>query len=273
MAVGQGFFVNAIGAGNVVFKNSQRIFKTESSGESVHYKNDDLKNTTEKSIVRIGYDDPLDFHRQLVLGFIPNSPADLGFNTAYDGMMLDYRENDLFFIIDNALDYRYIIQGVGTFDDSYKLPLGLSISEEGVHEIMLDTTENFSNTVYIEDKLLGITHNLSESKFEINLSSGAHLDRFQLVFKPLNTLDINEFGIKGINVYYNGNNSIIINNQNQLKLNKVLVFNILGQKILQVENNLLGQNEIAIPFRKKEGVYLVRIESDQGETTYKILKR
>jgi len=273
MGVAQGFFVNAIGDGNVIFKNSQRIFKTESSGESVHYKNSDQNITTEKSFLRIGYDDPLGFHRQLVLGFIPNSPADIGFNTAYDASMFDYRENDLFFIIDNKTDFRYIIQGVGTFNDAMKLPLGLSITEEGMHTVVLDTTENFNNIVYIEDKLLETTHDLSESQFEINLPPGEYLDRFQLVFQSKNTLDINQFDLKEINVYYNGNNEIIIDNHNSLKLNKVAIFNVLGQKILELNSNLLVQEEIAIPFRKKIGVYLIKIESDQGEKTYKILKK
>ncbi len=74
-------------------------------------------------------------------------------------------------------------------------------------------------------------------------------------------------------MYYNGNNSIVIDNKNNLEINKILIFNVLGQKILQVKNKSFKQNSITIPFRKKEGVYLVRIESNQGKKTYKIFKR
>ena len=268
MAVAQGFFVNAVGAGNIVFKNSQRIFKTESSGESIHYKND-----TEKSIVRIGYDDPEGFHRQIVLGFVPNSPANINYNIAYDALMFDSREDDLFFIIDNDLTKKYVIQGVGTFDNTYELPLGLKITENGTHTIKLDSIENFNHTIYIKDNVLDVTHNLSESNFEPNLPPGEYLDRFKIIFESQNTLDVNEFDISGLNVYYNGNNSIVIDNKNNLEINKILIFNVLGQKILQVKNKSFKQNSITIPFRKKEGVYLVRIESNQGKKTYKIFKR
>jgi len=268
MAVAQGFFVNAVGAGNIVFKNSQRIFKTESSGESIHYKND-----TEKSIVRIGYDDPEGFHRQIVLGFVPNSPANINYNIAYDALMFDSREDDLFFIIDNDLTKKYVIQGVGTFDNTYELPLGLKITEEGTHTIKLDSIENFNHTIYIKDNVLDVTHNLSELNFEPNLPPGEYLDRFKIVFESQNTLDVNEFDISGLNVYYNGDNSIVIDNKNNLEIDKILIFNVLGQKILQVKKKSFKQDSIVIPFRKKEGVYLVRIESNQGEETYKIFKR
>ena len=273
MAVAQGFLILAEEDGDVVFKNSQRVFKTENSGESVHYKNTNLKNNPDKSIVRIGYDDPEGFHRQIVLGFLPNSPADLGYNIAYDALMHSSREDDLYFTIDNDFTNKYVIQGVGAFDESYEFPLGLNITEDGKHIIMLDAVENFSNAVYIKDNILNTTYNLSESNFEPNLPAGEYLDRFKLVFKAQNTLDVDEFGVNAIKVYYNDNNSIIINNLNSLKINKVAIFNILGQKIYQVKNDSLEQREITIPFRKKDGIYLVNIESDQGKETYKILKK
>jgi len=272
MAVSQGFFVIGAGNSNIQFKNSQRVFKTESSGETVHYKNSITKNTSEKSILRIGYEDPEGFHRQLVLGFLPNTVADLNYNSAYDALMLGEREDELYFIIENDLTKKYVIQGVGAFDETIELPLGLKITEEGKHHIILDATENFDNAVYIRDKLLNITHNLTESQLELNVSAGTFSDRFQLVFQPQSTLGINEFAKNKIHVYYNGDNSIIINNQNGVVLNKVSIFNILGQKILQFNDSSLSNNEIVLPFRKKEGVYLVKIESEIGEATYKILK-
>lgn len=272
MAVAQGFFVEGAGNGAIIFKNSQRAFITESSGESVHYKNSISKNTSEKSIVRIGYEDPEGFHRQIVLGFLPNSTADLNYNKAYDAKMFGERVDELYFIIENDIKQKYVIQGVGAFEELMEIPLGLKIAEEGKHVIMLDATENFENSVYIKDKLLNITHNLSESSFEINTSPGEYSDRFQLVFQPKITLDINEFERNLVNVYYNGNNNIIINNPNGVNLYNIMIYNILGQQLIQLNESSLDQNKISIPFRKKEGVYIIKIESEIGEGIYKILK-
>jgi hypothetical protein len=73
-------------------------------------------------------------------------------------------------------------------------------------------------------------------------------------------------------VYYNEHNSIIINNKNQLKLQTVLIFNMLGQNIVQLNNNALKETEITIPFDYSKGMYLVKIETNQGNETFKILK-
>lgn len=272
MAVAQGFFVDGASTGNIVFQNSQRVFKTESSGESVHYKNNSQKSLQDKSIVRIGYEDPEGFHRQLVLGFIPNSKADLSYNKAYDAKMFGEREDELYFIIDNDPSIKYVIQGVGAFDELMEFPLGLKITEEGKHTIMLDATQNFDNNIFITDKLLNITHNLSESNFEINSASGEFSDRFQLIFQPKNTLDINEFERNLINAYYNGNNSIIIDNPNGVNLYNIMIYSVLGQELMQLKDSSLDQNKITIPFSKKEGIYLIKIESEIGEGIYKILK-
>jgi hypothetical protein len=272
MAVAQGFFVKGNVGTSVSFKNSQRIFKTESSGESIHYKNSATKKNTDKSIIRIGYEDPEGFHRQLVLGFIPNSPANLNYNVAYDAFMFGARQDELFFIIENDIYKKYVIQGIGAYDDTLELPIGLNISQEGKHTVMLDSIENFNGTIYLKDKFLNTTHNLSESNYEPNLSAGAYLDRFQIVFQPQNTLNNDEFNISQLHVYYDRDNNIIVNNKNRLKLKEILIYNILGQRILSVKDKLLEQKEIIIPFNKKEGVYLVKVETEYSEETFKILK-
>ncbi|MGB5462988.1 MAG: T9SS type A sorting domain-containing protein, partial [Aureibaculum sp.] len=126
--------------------------------------------------------------------------------------------------------------------------------------------------VYIKDKLLNTTHSLSESILELNISTGNFLDRFQIVFQPQSTLDINEFERNQINVYYNGDHSIVINNQNGLQLYKIIIYNVLGQKILQLDDSSLELSKIEIPFNKKEGIYIVKLETELGEGTFKILK-
>jgi len=276
MAVGQGFFIEATGTGNIIFKNSQRVFKTESSGDSYQYKIDDSKkaqqnnNIAANSFIRIGYEDPDSFHRQLVLGFLPDSPANLSYNPGYDALMPNPREDELFYIIDNDLTKKYVIQGVGTYINTYEFPLGLIITQAGTHTIMLDALEGFSDTVYIKDTVLNTTYNLSLSDFNPNLPPGEYLDRFKIVFKEA-TLNVSTLNRKAINVYYNGNNSIVINNKSKIPLNHISIYNVLGQKIIEVEQTEIKQTEITIPFSYQEGLFFVLIESNQGKETYKII--
>ncbi|WP_142786338.1 T9SS type A sorting domain-containing protein [Changchengzhania lutea] len=273
MSVGQGFFIDATATGNIVFDNSQRVFKTESSGDSKYYKSSANKKTApDDSYVRIGYEDPEGFHRQLLLGFLPNSTADLNYNLGYDSEISDVREDELFYIIDDNLMKKHVIQGVGTFDELYEFPLGLIITEAGTHTIMLDAVENFSGPVYIKDHVSNTTQSLSASHFDLNLAPGDYLDRFSIVFKPQEVLNNDAFEPKNIRVNYDGMDNIKIINKKQIKLIDISVFNILGQKIIDMNPDVLTQKDMTIPLPYSDGLYLVRIESSQSKETYKILK-
>lgn len=276
MAVGQGFFVVSTATGNITLNNSQRIFKTENGVDSNFYKNyntknnEDSKSATVNSLIRIGYEDPELFHRQLLLGFLPESPADLDFNPGYDAIMPDPRKDELFYIIENDQTKKYVIQGVAAYDNLYEFPLGLIITEAGTHTIMLDEVENFPDPVYIKDNILNETYNLSEANFSPNLPPGEYLDRFKLVFKPAGTLDFDTSIPNSLTVNYI-NDNLIINNKNQIKLNSIVIFNMVGQKIIEVEKNALVKPQIMLPFSYAKGMYLVHIDSNQGKKTYKII--
>ncbi len=274
IAVGQGFFVEATGTDiSIDFNNAQRAFITETSSSSVFYKTASSKTTEEtKSFIRIGYEDPEGFHRQLLLGFLPNTPADNYYNRGYDAIMSGSREDELFYIIEDDLEKKYVIQGVGSFNDTDEFPLGLIIEQEGVHTIMLDAVENFNEVVYIKDVVLDTIYNLSITNFIPSLPVGEYLNRFKLVFKPKEVTVLDEEEIyANINVYYNKNNSIVINKPDELKLNNVLVFNMLGQQLARVNTNLLSDRQILVPFQFKKGMYLVLVESEEGKKTYKII--
>ncbi|MFD1293275.1 T9SS type A sorting domain-containing protein [Lutibacter holmesii] len=281
IAVGQGFFVKATGDGEIAFTNSQREFETE-KGDSEFLKSTketevaDLEtNLLEKSIVRIGYKDPSESHRQIVLGFVPNSTADMSFNPGYDAFMVDPRDDELFFIIENDLTKKYIIQAVGNFDYSYKIPLGLLISEVGEHMVMLDGVENFTETVYVFDKVLNKTYVLNEEGLRLNLPVGSYLDRFQLVFESV-VLEKNQnteelASDQSLKVYCNKYQNIVINNQTDLEVKEVQVFNTIGQQLIQVKTEMFQTGNNYIPFNYPKGVYLINIHSNKGLKSYKVI--
>ncbi|HCY81854.1 MAG TPA: ABC transporter permease, partial [Xanthomarina gelatinilytica] len=222
--------------------------------------------------LRIGYEDPEGFHRQLLLGFMPNSSADLSYNPGYDAIQLMTREDDVFFIIDNNPNKQYAIQGVNGFSEFMEFPIGLVISEAGTHQLMLDAVENFTETVYLKDNLMNTTHDLTASNFEINLPAGDYLDRFSIVFQPAETLTTSNPELEQTLVYYNGENHIVVSKPSSLEVDSIDVYNMLGQHILSVSENLKNQNKILIPFTNSQGVYLVVINSKSSKKSTKILK-
>lgn len=270
--VGQGFFVEAYGTGSIVFNNSQRAFKSEVVEESIFYSTTDSnQQESVKQYIRLGYEDPEGFHRQLLLGFLPNSPADINYNLGYDALLNRHREDDMFFIIDNDLTKKYAIQGLDDYQNTLEFPIGILISENGTHNIMIDALENFSDNVYLKDNVLNTTHNLTESSYSVNLPIGEYLDRFSIVFMPQSTLSNNDNDIENVKIYYDGNEHIIISNANRVELKSIKVFNVLGQEILALNKNLNNKTNISIPFSESDGVYIVQIETINNKHTQKIL--
>jgi hypothetical protein len=270
--IGKGFFVEAIGSGNVDFNNTQRIFRMESSRIGAGLKSTENTETTNNKYVRIGYEDPEGFHRQLLLGFLPNSSADLSYNPGYDAIQLMTREDDVFFMIDDNQSKRYAIQGVNEFSEFMEFPIGLIISEAGTHQMMLDSVENLTNNVYIKDNVLNTSHNLTDSNFVINLPAGEYLDRYSLVFQPSETLTTTNSELDETLVYYNGHNHIVVNKPSHLEIKSIDVYNMLGQHILTLSENLVNQNKILIPFSESQGVYLVILNTNNSKKPTKILK-
>ncbi len=263
--IGQGFFVDAYGSGNITFSNSQRTFAVESAMEP---RQDEASSN---QYIRLGYEDPEGFHRQLLLGFLSNSNADINYNAGYDATLNQHRDDDLFFVIENDEEKKYGIQGVGSFDETLEIPLGIQISETGTHQIMLDAVENFQHPIYLKDHELNITHNLSDSNFNVNLPTGHYLNRYSIVFEPEETLSIADETTSHIDVFYAGNEHIIINNLKRLEIKSISVFNVLGQEVLQLNSNLNHQERLQIPFSKSKGIYLVQVETNNLKLTKKIL--
>ena len=258
--VGKGFFVEAIASGNIEFNNSQRIYNSQSA-----------RTSSDNKYVRIGYEDPEGFHRQLLLGFLPNSPADLSFNNGYDATQLDKRDDNVFFIIDGNTNNHFAIQGVNDFSENMEFPIGLRISEDGSHQLMLDSVENFEANVYVKDNVLNTTYNLNDSNFDINLPAGEYFDRFSIVFQSSETLNTTTQDLDQTQVYYNGNNQIVVTKPSHVEMKSIDVYNVLGQHILSFSEDISNQNKIQLPFNEAKGVYLVVLNTNNSQKTTKIL--
>lgn len=270
VSVGQGFFVQASSSGTIQFNNAQRIFKTESASETTFYRNNESSADTNKYL-RIGYEDPEGFHRQLLLGFMSSSGANENYNQGYDAQINGLRDDDLFFVIDDDINSPYAIQGVGNFDEQMVFDLGLEVSEIGVHKIMLDDLENFNYPVYIRDNYTNTEFDLTTSNYEFNPQQGNYYNRYTLAFQPLYSLGEEENIVSQPKVYYNGVDAIEIYNYQRAIIDRIEVYNTLGQLILTKVNGINNKERISIPFAKNKGVYVILLKTENTQITTKIL--
>ena len=283
--VGQGFMVygSPVG-GNIVFNNSQRIFVKETNSQSnILFRNEAFNSTltgvnfddeTEDDDfmkIRIGFNSYNNFHRQVLLGFM-NEFATSGIDVGYDAPHLDNQQNDMYFV--NGLT-DLTIQGEGFFNENNSYPIGIKTFQEGLIQFTLDGTENTPSTVgiFIHDNETNLFHDIRNGVFEINMPEGENKSRFSLRFNNQILANPN-FNIGNtISVAYLQNASELqIKNSNALSIEKVILFNILGQNVQtwNVENPT--QDNILLPVGKvSAGTYIVRIQTNSGTISKKII--
>jgi large repetitive protein len=280
--VGQAFFINApannVQGGTFSFKNSQRAFVREASGNSVFFKQTNDKNsyaakeTVDKRMkIRLGFDASIGIHRQILLGTDPNTTNkyDLG----YDAVTLEIKDNDIYWELENS---PLIIQGIPRIDSEQIIPFGFKISNEGETTIKIDALENIPNNldIYIYDSVTKAYFDLRKANFNINLAPGEYNNRFSLQFLNKN-YSINETNIgNGIVCFYTKENQLlnIKNYFTDATIKSVSLFNIAKQKIANWDMTDDEQNLIQIPINHvSAAVYIVLINTNKGEFSQKII--
>lgn len=293
--VNQGFFVStklethpndnsgtisSVDGGTIIFKNSQRIYAPEDGATSLFFKNSKAKNeakTAEASskqptpTIRLTYDSPLGYHRQIVLG--TNKKATKGFDLGYDAFMVDVNKEDMYWMLN---DSKFVIQGVGSFDASQEFPIGLVVNKSGMVKIKLDALENIQATMalYIKDTSTGKVYQINNNPFEVYLNSGVYNNRFKLVFqantsKLLANDDVNE--MHNLEVFYNSKTAKLeLVNAKNTTVTNIAIYNLNGQELDVIKVNS-ASSQITIPVSLKLGIYVLELDTFDGVERKKII--
>ncbi|MCG9791772.1 LamG-like jellyroll fold domain-containing protein [Flavobacterium algicola] len=300
--VGQGFFVigssSLSGETKVKFDNSQRAFVKEdavddlfvpisntmfrtTSQKASNFDNNsnDVKYNDNEVKIHLGFNGSNMEHRQLLIGFMNEAATD-GFENGYDGVQIDTKVDDAYFLIENS---KFSIQGVGAFDVEKSYPIGVNVQTEGDVHFMIDHSEFLpaSQKVYIHDKDLGLYHDITDVSVAVALPVGIYANRFELSFKTnsiidsgavLGTPNNNDAKLESSIVVSNNNQkkAITIAKYNDIEITKVIIYNILGQQVL---NAVISTNNdsFEIPFTGPQGVYVVKVQTDKGIYNSKII--
>ncbi|MCG2610543.1 T9SS type A sorting domain-containing protein [Flavobacterium sp. SM15] len=283
--VGQGFFIRTDIAGPtgnnpnqatpqpVAFKNSQRAFAKEASGQSVFIRsansqmtqNDDLRQK-----IRLGFTTSTGIRRQLLL--TADSRTSNAFDKGYDAPMIENNPSDMFWELDN---FKLVIQAVKDFNLEQEIPLGVKTEQAGLNKIKIDALENFSDNteIYLFDNLNNSYHNIKAQDFNIELAAGEYNHRFSLRFTN-ETLSTNEASLNnGILIYTDKDNILTIqNNTLDSRAETVVLYNILGQSVGKWEVTDQQQQNIQIPVEHvRSGAYIVKLKTSTGSLSKKII--
>ncbi|OBQ55053.1 hypothetical protein VQ01_09970 [Tamlana sp. s12] len=277
--VAQGFFVSAtldpslpasIQGGDIIFKNSQRVFETESGGNSVFFKEGTTKKSTQatsankdtREKIKLRFESSAGVNRQLLVGV--DSLASSGFDIGYDAPLIEDFSEDMFWYFLNS---KFIIQGTDSFDESVVLPLGVKVAHQGLVSISIDSLQNIdaAKNIYLHDKGKDVYHDMRVLDYEVNLSAGEYLDRFALTFSKQGVLATQEeleanFGV----IYVNNEKALIIKNPKNMAVISVAVYSSLGQLIHRFNEQDNAARIVKSLNNLSQGAYLVKVSTEQG---------
>ena len=130
-------------------------------------------------------------------------------------------------------DQVMVIQGKGLpFEQEDRVPLGLKIPSNGIYKIAIATVDGLfsgNQNIYLEDKVLGVIHDLRQNPYSFTGVSGIVNDRFVLRYTN-ETLGGEDF-INNSDVLIFSSDVISVNAMSRT-IQNVKIYNVLGQLLL-----------------------------------------
>lgn len=278
-----GVAITTVVGGNIVFKNSQRVFAIEGPATSVFMRsnpsktkkasaayNDENLADNVKPTIRLMYNSPLGYQRQIVVGINENTSNE--FDLGYDAFMADVNKEDMYWTFGGN---KFVIQGVNNFNETQEFSLGLIVKQAGLVNISVDALENIDSNLnlYIKDNTTGETYQINSEPFQIYLDPGNYNDRFKLVFQEnqsnlLNT-DQTNLEDKFILYYDSSVSEIKIRKTVDFEILDVTLFNVIGQRVGSFNYSSTGT--IPISSSINAGVYIVQLKTINGTISKRVI--
>ncbi len=241
IASGQAFFVlmddTTPNTADIRFRNSMRYF-TVSGDEDSYDNNQFLRTNSNESSTNNGIErhriwldliKPNNNAMSILVGYIEG--ATNAIDRLYDGYDLNRSGTRLFSLIDNN---EFSIQGKTLpFDEEDIVPLGITITENGIHQIAINSIdglfENETQGIYLEDTDTNTIHDLRLATYSFTSETGTFNDRFILKYTN-NSLNVEDFNsLNGIKVFEE-NEKIVVKSDYAI-IQSIEVYDILGRTL------------------------------------------
>lgn len=254
IAAGQSFMVKGIATGNAMFKNTMR----EGANNDQFFR---MNQAREKDRVWLELKNSNGAYKQILVGYIEN--ATNAVDNGFDAAVVESGNPVSFYSM--AGDAKLTIQGRALpFTISDALPLGYRSEIAGNFEINLSNFDDLfaGQAVYLEDKLLGSTHNLKNGAYHFATTAGTFDARFVLRFEN-NALQTQQPALDPDNVIIYKEQQQIAIHSGQVKMASVRIFDIRGRLLL--EKNNINAVETFINEPLPNGVLIVQVVSVENQ--------
>jgi len=233
IASGQGFFAEALSAGNILFENAMRT----TSGNDSFFKAQRTKKALEKDRLWLNLYNEKGAFSQILIGFIDGaSPA---FDTKYDGNRLNGNRFVSFYSV--LGERKLAVLGTSPFRGEERITLGVDSSIQGPEQFFIGlehvTGVLESQEIILIDRLNNSSQDLRKGPYSFRLPGpGEVRDRFVLQFKR----DLPETGSDNNTndklVWHADGEDLIIGNRKGRRMTQVQVFDLNGRLLRNISN-------------------------------------
>ncbi|MDG5490469.1 LamG-like jellyroll fold domain-containing protein [Psychroserpens sp. SPM9] len=248
LPVGQGFMVEIVADGTIVFENDQRIFIKESDANG-SYKDGStfFRTAATTSEAETTSEDPIDeqlmqkvrlefssvdgpsTRRELLLGFSEFTSD--AYDYGYDALNVEAYADDLNL---NFEDKLMTMQAYAAITPEKIVPLTLQTSGNFNYKIRATQFEDFdeNQAIYLKDNLTGAYFDLkNEQAYEFSSEAGSFSNRFEIVFQEEASLSTEDDTYQFNLIYFNNDTDKLFVKGLQTNAEQLMVINILGQTV------------------------------------------
>ena len=254
--VGQAFIIQAKLAGTIDFDNSIRV-----SDNGTFYQKGAAKNRFWLTMTS-----PNNLVNTILIGYIAG--ATNNYEKDFDGELFSVGSDSFYSILGAK---KLAIQGkADDFSVEDKIPVGNVYSINGNYTIKLQTGEGIFNqtqNIYLKDKLLNKTINLSNGDYTFTAVKGTDATRFEIVYKDDLVLGTDAATKSDFIVYKDGTDYVI---KSSKSLGNVEVYDAAGRMVVSKKTKA---NSIRLDVAAFiNGVYIIKAENSGDVRTKKVIK-
>lgn len=209
------------------------------------------------------------FYSQMYTGYIDG--ATTGEDHGIDARYINDSPTVLAAAINNQ---EFIIQGrTLPFTTSDVIPLIFRTATAGTYTITIDHVDGLFNQgqdIFIKDKLLGITHELTQAAYTFTTQAGAFSDRFDIVYATDGTLGT-DTPVPTSNevVAYKQGNTLHVTSGTAI-MSDIMIFDVRGRMICKQSGINTGSYEIN-NLQIEQQVIIINVTTDKGKVSKKLI--
>jgi hypothetical protein len=266
IAAGQGFMVKAITSGVATFTNQMRI---AGNNEQFYRQNTNTTTSTEKHRLWLDFKNEQGQFKEILVGYITNATNE--YEDGFDGPIAEAGNPVSFYSVNAA--HKLSIQGRALpFTASDEVPLGYKTNTASTYTITLSQFDGLfaHQTVYLEDTLLQVLHNLGQSPYSFSTLAGTFDTRFVLRYGN-STLGLGDDVLNSDEVRIYKEQQQIVINTGTTPIQSVRVYDAAGRQLIHKES--INAPLFKFNSTQANGLLLVQIKTDDNQLiTKKIMQ-